>query len=264
MSQQVLVDGVSGVRRWWLWLSGSLVLLFLIAPSFLVVVMSFSDSAYLEFPPKALALRWYANYFQSPIWLRATMTSLIVASAVTVVATLTGTAAAYGISRAGGRLARLIRHAILLPLIFPQILLAVGVFYIYVKVGLNQSMLGLILAHSVLAIPLVFIAVTSRLAHFDFNQELAARNLGASRIVAFQTVILPQIRFSLLTGGLLAFATSLDEIVVALFISGGASATLTKVMFVALRDQIDPTIAAVSTCLILASTLGFIASRRFR
>ncbi len=119
------------------------------------------------------------------------------------------------------------------------------------------------LAHALLATPLVLIVVGAALKGFDPSQEMAARNLGASRFVAFMRVTLPQIRFSVITGALLAFLTSFDEVVIALFISGGDNATLTRNMFNALRDQIDPTITSISTLMILISTGLLVAAQTF-
>jgi putative spermidine/putrescine transport system permease protein len=116
-------------------------------------------------------------------------------------------------------------------------------------------MLGLVLAHSMLAIPVVMLVVASALKSFDLDQELVARSLGASRIKAFWMVTLPQIKFSVVTGAVLAFLTSFDEIIVSLFVSGGDNSTLTRNMFNALRDQVDPTIAAISTLIVLATTV---------
>jgi putative spermidine/putrescine transport system permease protein len=134
-------------------------------------------------------------------------------------------------------------------------LIGIGVFYVYVQLKLVNSMLGLVLAHSMLAIPVVMLVVGSALKTFDLDQELVARSLGASRIKAFGMVTLPQIKFSVITGAVLAFLTSFDEIIVALFVSGGPNSTLTRNMFNALRDQVDPTIAAVSTLIVLITTL---------
>ena len=114
----------------------------------------------------------------------------------------------------------------------------------------------LVVAHVALALPFVVITVMSGLKNYDFNLELAARSLGASRSRAFMTVTVPQLRFSIQTAAFLAFITSLDEVVVAMFVSGGENATITRRMFNALRDQIDPTIAAISTCLIAVSILA--------
>ena len=144
---------------------------------------------------------------------------------------------------------------LLMPMVVPVILIGIGVFYAYVKLKLVNTLTGLVLAHSMLAIPVVMMVVTSALRSFDMNQEMVARSLGASRLRAFMTVTLPQIRFTIVTGAVLAFLTSFDEIIVSLFVSGGNNSTLTRNMFMALRDQVDPTIAAISTLIIAVTTL---------
>jgi putative spermidine/putrescine transport system permease protein len=124
-----------------------------------------------------------------------------------------------------------------------------------VKLHLLNTLAGLVLADSMLAIPLVLLIVTASLRSYDMSQEMVARSLGASRPKAFLLVTLPQIRFAVLTAAILSFLTGFDEVVIALFVSGGANATLTRGMFAALRDQIDPTIAAISTVMITISSL---------
>ncbi len=141
------------------------------------------------------------------------------------------------------------------PIVVPVILIGIGVFYVYVKLKLVNTLMGLVLAHSMLAVPLVVMVVTSALKSYDMNQEMVARSLGASRPRAFLLVTLPQIRFAVITAAVLSFLTSFDEVVVAMFISGGDNSTLTRNMFNALRDQIDPTIAAISTIMIVISSL---------
>jgi len=244
---------VPHLHRAWLYALAALVLLFLIAPSLVVVPMSFSDSAYLEFPPRAWSLRWYASYFGSVEWRDATGVSLKTALLTVLLATPLGTAAAYGLHVSAWRVAGLVRVALTLPLVVPVILTGIGVFYLYARIGLNYTITGLVLAHTVLALPFVVVTVTAGLRTYDMNQELVARSLGASRLGAFCRITLPQIRFSVVSAALFAFITSLDEVIVALFISGGENATLTRRMFNALRDQIDPTIGAISTCLIVVS-----------
>ena len=135
------------------------------------------------------------------------------------------------------------------------ILIAIGSFYVYVKLHILYTMTGLVLAHTMLALPLVLIVTASALKSYDMNQELAARSLGAPRWRAFTTITLPQIRFAVITAALLSFLTSFDEVVVAMFISGGDNSTLTRNMFNALRDQIDPTIASISTTMIVITSL---------
>lgn len=241
--------------RLWLYVTAVLVMVFLVIPTLLVIPMSFSASQYLEFPPREWSLRWYASYFNSTSWMQATATSLKAGLLTALVATPVATMAAYGLHVSRLRHAKLLLMILLTPMVVPVILIGIGVFYAYVKLKLVNSMLGLVLAHSMLAVPVVMLVVASALKTFDMDQELVARSLGASRLKAFWLVTLPQIRFSVVTGAVLAFLTSFDEIIVSLFVSGGPNSTLTRNMFNALRDQVDPTIAAISTLIVLATTV---------
>ena len=250
--------------RLWLYLLCGLVMLFLVVPSLIVIPMSFSDSQYLTFPPRGWSLRWYANYLGSPQWMQATWVSLKVGLLTMAVATPLGTLAAYGLQGSGLRLLQIVTLVLLTPIIVPVILIGIGVFYLYVRLGLLNTIPGIVIAHALLAHPLVLLVVTAGLKGYDMNQELAASSLGASRVRAFFTITLPQIRFSVITAALLAFLTSFDEVIVALFVSGGQNSTLTRNMFLALRDQIDPTIAAISTLLIVFATALLAASLLLR
>ena len=250
-------------QRLWLYVLTALVLAFLVVPTLIVVPMSFSASQYLEFPPREWSLRWYRNYFSSPAWMQATATSFLAGGLTTLVATPLGTLAAYGLFVSRVRSVRFIQTLMLTPIIVPVILVAVGVFYVYAKLKLVNSLTGIVLAHSMLALPLVMLVVGSALKSYDMNQEMVARSLGASRARAFFTVTLPQIRFSLVSAALLSFLTSFDEVILALFIAGGDNSTLTRNMFNALRDQIDPTIAAISTVMIVISSLLVALSQLF-
>jgi putative spermidine/putrescine transport system permease protein len=246
---------ITHLSRLWLYVLCGLILLFLVAPTLLVIPMSFSDSRFLQFPPPAWSLRWYRTYFNSIEWYDSTLISLQAAAWTMLVSTITGTMAAYGLNYCRLSLRRSVQIALALPIMIPVILIAVGVFLLFAPLGLNNSIQGLVLAHSTLAIPLVMISVSAGLRNFDANQEMVARSLGASRIRAFMTVTLPQIANSVVSGALLAFITSFDEVVISLFVAGGDKATLTRRMFLALRDEIDPTIAAISTLLILLSVV---------
>jgi putative spermidine/putrescine transport system permease protein len=135
------------------------------------------------------------------------------------------------------------------------ILVGIAVFYAYVRLNLVNSLTGIVLAHSILAIPVALMVIASALKSYDMSQELVARSLGAHRLKAFLSITLPQIRFAVVTAAVLSFLTSFDEVVVALFVSGGDNSTLTRNMFNALRDQIDPTIATISTIMIVVSSL---------
>jgi putative spermidine/putrescine transport system permease protein len=246
---------VSHGDRFWLYVVASIIMLLLVIPTFIVVPMSFSNSQYLEFPPSSWSVRWYEEYFGSTKWMRATVTSLQVGILTTLLATPLGTMAAYALFVSGHRATRAMFMLLITPMIVPVILIAIGTFYAYGRVGLNNTITGLTLAHTAMAAPLVMIVITAALRSYDLNQEHVARSLGATRLKAFFMITLPQIKFSVVTAALLSFLTSFDEVIIAIFVSGGVNATLTKHMFSALRDFIDPTIAAISTIMVLVSTV---------
>jgi len=231
----------------------ALVLLYLILPILIIAPMSFSAARYLSFPPPSLSLRWYQEYIGNSAWMQATRVTLTVAVLTVVIATPLGVAAAYAISQSKWRIMRLIHMTLLLPLVVPIIITAVGIFFVYAKVGLAATMSGLVLANVMLGLPYVVISVAAGLQSFDATQEMVARSLGMNRLRSFFVVTLPQIKASVIAGGIFAFISAMDETIVALFISGGQYQPLTKRMFTALRDEIDPTIAAISTLMTAVS-----------
>ncbi|SEF46846.1 ABC transporter permease [Bosea lathyri] len=230
-----------------------LVLTYLILPLLIIVPMSFSGTRFLTFPPPSFSLRWYAEYFGNPAWMQATRVSLTIAALTVVVATPLGVAAAYAISNGKSRLMRSLHMVLMLPLIVPIIIIAIGIFFVYAKVGLIATLPGLVLANVMLGLPYVITSVVAGLQSFDPTQEMVARSLGMNRFRAFLSVTLPQIKASVFAGGIFAFISAIDETIIALFVSGGQYQTLTRRMFTALRDEIDPTIASISTLLTAAS-----------
>lgn len=248
-------------QRLWLYILSAVIMALLVTPTIIVIPMSFSASQYLEFPPRHWSLRWYEHYLGEPEWMAATATSLKAGLLTMLVATPVGTAAAYGLHNAGHWLARYLFALLITPIVVPVILIGIGVFYAFVQLHMVNTLAGLVVAHTILALPLVLIVVGAALKTFDSNLEMAARSLGASRLKAVLTVTLPQIRFSVVTAALLAFLTSFDEVIVALFVSGGENSTLTRNMFNALRDQIDPTIAAISTIMIVVSSTALVLTQ---
>lgn len=241
----------------------AIVLLYLILPILIIVPMSFSSTRFLTFPPPSLSLRWYQDYVGSAAWMQATRVTLMVALATVALATPLGIAAAYAISQSKLKIMRVIHMTLLLPLVVPIIITAVGIFFVYARVGLVATLSGLILANVMLGLPYVIISVVAGLQSFDATQEMVARSLGMNRIRSFFAVTLPQIKSSVIAGAIFAFISAVDETIVALFISGGQYQPLTKRMFTALRDEIDPTIAAISTLMTAVSfMLVLIASRR--
>jgi len=263
LKKPVTETQITNGGRLWLYVISAIIMILLVTPTLIVIPMSFSDSLYLEFPPKVWSLRWYENYFGSYEWMLATRTSLIAAFVTMLVATPVGVIAAYGLHTSRFPFIRLAFVAMIMPMMVPVVLVAIGAFYAFVKLKILYTITGLVLSHTILAVPLVLIVTGAALKSYDMNQENAARSLGAPRWKAFLTITLPQIRFAVVTSALLSFLTSFDEVVIAKFISGGDKPTLTRNMFNALRDQIDPTIAAISTIMILITTLMVIFAQIF-
>ncbi|QIE45311.1 ABC transporter permease subunit [Pseudohalocynthiibacter aestuariivivens] len=234
-------------------------LLFLSLPLVIIIVLAFSDSPFLKFPPTGFSLRWFENFLNRPDWINAAWTSLRVGLMTMVVATFCGSLAAIALER-GRFKGRGVLYGILIsPLVVPVIVLAIAVYFVFAPLGLVGTQLGLVLAHSILAMPFVIIVVTGALKDSNIMLENAARTLGASPIKAFLKVTLPTIRPGVAAAALFAFLASFDELVIALFIAGTGSRTLPKRMWEGIREEIDPTIAAVAAILI-ALTLVLIAA----
>jgi putative spermidine/putrescine transport system permease protein len=248
-----------------LWCGVALILAFLLVPVLIVVPLSFSGTRFMTFPPPEYSLRWYHAFFSNPEWIDAARTTLIASTSAAIVATPIGVAAAYAIQNGTHWAMRYLRTLLMLPLMVPIIIVAVGVFFVYSQAGYVNTLSGLIVADTMLGLPYVLISVGASLRTFDASQEMVARSLGMNRFRSFMTVTLPQIRASVISGAVFVFIQALDETVVALFISGGSNQTLTRRMFVTLRDEIDPTIAAISTmltALTLCLVMIVVVSRR--
>ncbi|RWR09561.1 ABC transporter permease [Paenirhodobacter populi] len=233
--------------RFLLWLLAALVLTFLVLPTLVVIPLSFSGSNFLEFPPRSLSLRWYENFFGSGAWMAALRTSILLGVLTPMLAVPLGFLCCVGMNRLSGKASRAIYGYVLMPSILPGILLAIGLFFVLAKMKLIGTVVGVLIGHAVLAIPVVVIVLAPAVNRFDWAQVMAARSLGAGWFRGLAGIMVPQLRFSFLAAALMAFLTSLDEAVISIFVSGGANSTLPKLMFLSLRDQIDPTIAAIST-----------------
>ncbi|MDZ4736835.1 MAG: ABC transporter permease [Rhodospirillaceae bacterium] len=241
------------------------VLLYLLLPIFVATPISLSPERYLLMPRGEYSLRHYENLFTNERWLSSIWQSLVIAVASTTIAVITGSLAAVGIWRLASRLGETLRAFVLLPMIVPPIVSALAFFQVFADLGLLDTMLGVILAHTVLAVPYVVITVSTSLAGFDLKLEQAARNLGASMRQTIRYVILPNIMPGVLSGAVFAFILSWDEIVVTLFISKLNVFTLPRRMWDGIREQADPTIAACATTLILitfAAILTYLVLQR--
>jgi putative spermidine/putrescine transport system permease protein len=231
---------------------------FLILPTLIVIPMSFSRNDILIFPPSGFSLRWYENFFAADEWRQATLNSLIIAISTMVLATALGTSAALGLTRIGPRLRGPMTLLFLVPVIAPAIVTAVAMYKSFALWGLSGTVLGMVLAHSSLALPFVVIYVVAILQKMDWKLEQAARSLGASPRRAFFHVTLPVIVPGVLVGAFFAFLTSFDEVVVSLFLAGSRAVTLPVQMWNGIRFEINPTVAAVSVVLLLISSSVFV------
>ena len=233
------------------------VFLFLIAPIIVIIPLSFNSEPYFTYPMAGFSMRWYeallADDPQGILWRQAFGNSLIVGISATLLATALGTLAALGLNRVQFALKGLLLAVLISPLIVPIVITAVATFYFYAKVGLAATYLGLILAHTTLGVPFVVITVTATLSGFDYNMIRAGASLGANPARVFRKVTLPLILPGVISGGLFAFITSFDEVVVMLFLAGFKQRTIPRQMWAGIREQISPTILAVATVLILFS-----------
>jgi putative spermidine/putrescine transport system permease protein len=245
----------SGARtsevRPWLRAHTAVVSFLLVAPTLVVIPMSFSSAQTFRFPPSGWSFRWYEKLFTSPEWTAAILNSLQVGVYTALFATLLGTTAAFGLARLGSRWRGAVNGFLLSPMIVPHILVALVVFAAFLRLGLNGTLVGIILAHTALAVPFVVIAVTARLSGMDGRLAGVAASLGASPVSAFRRVTLPLVMPGILSGAVLAFVTSLDEVVIALFLQAPGAITLPVQMFNSVTVQIDPTISAASSLMVV-------------
>ncbi|TWR91357.1 ABC transporter permease [Pseudomonas saxonica] len=228
----------------------ALVLFFLVAPILVIMPLSFNASSYFSYPMTGVSLRWYEAALGDPLWQRALLNSLGIGFASTLLATALGTLAALGLSRPSFPWRGLIMPLLISPMIIPIVVVAAGFYYIFAPLGLVDSYLGVILAHTVLGTPFVVITVCAALQSFDQSLNRAASGLGARPWMNFRRVTLPLIAPAVGTGAVFAFATSFDEVIVVLFIGGTEQRTVPRQMWNGIRDQIDPSILAVATLLI--------------
>ena len=231
------------------------VLFFLLLPILVIIPLSFSNSSFLSYPIPGWSLRWYHELFASEDWARATRNSFIVAPLATVLATTLGTLAAVGLARVQFFGKGLLTSLLIAPMVVPIVVVGVSTYLFFARIGLSDSYTGLVLVHAALGAPFVVTTVMATLQGFNQNLIKASLNLGAGPVQTFFRVTLPVIAPGVISGGLFAFATSFDEVVVTLFLAGPTQATLPRQMFTGIRENISPTIAAVATLLILFTAL---------
>lgn len=237
------------------------ILIVMTVPAVLMIPLSFGSGG-LNWPPTGFTLQWYQDVFNSPIWMQALTRSLIVGVGTGVLSMLIGTPAAFLLVRGNLPGKGLLLGLVLSPIVVPRIIIAVGLFYFFANIGLVGSVLGLVLGHTVVAVPYVVMTMMAVLRTYDTRLDLAAQSLGAGRFATLRHVTLPILGAGMMSSFLFAFATSFDELTIALFASGGLNATLPKQFWDEVTLQVSPVIAAVSTCLFLfVGALIFVADR---
>jgi len=240
----------------------ALIFVFLIGPIFVILPLSFNAEPYFTFTSEMLSfdsagysMRWYEDFWSDTNWQRAVRNSFIIAVFATLISTTLGTIAALGLSQASMPYKTAIMATLISPMIVPLIISAAGMFFFYSRIGLASTHVGVILAHAALGTPFVVITVTATLVGFDRSLIRAANNLGANQVTTFFRIIVPLILPGVISGGLFAFITSFDEVVVVLFVGSVEQRTIPWAMFSGIREQISPTILAVATLLICLSIL---------
>ncbi|MXX90075.1 MAG: ABC transporter permease [Boseongicola sp. SB0677_bin_26] len=238
------------------------VFFFLIAPIIVIIPLSFNAEDFFTFTPEMLALdrdgyslKHYNDFFTNPDWQQAMWNSIRIAPMATLLSVSFGTLAAIGLSQPHVPFRRAIMAILISPMIVPLIISAAGMYFFYSRIGLQGSYWGVVLAHAALGIPFVIITVTATLVGFDRSLTRAAASLGANPVTTFAKVQMPLILPGVISGGLFAFITSFDEVVVVLFVGSAGQKTLPWQMFTGLREQISPTILAVATILVTVSVV---------
>lgn len=236
-------------------------LLIISAPTILMIPLSFGTGG-LNWPPQGFTLHWYETVLNSPVWTQAMLRSLLVGIGTGLLAMLIGTPAAFLLVRSdiSGKAAWL--AFILSPIVVPRMIIAVGLFYVFARLGLVGSAVALVLGHTVVAVPYVVMTMMAVLRNYDTRLDHAAQSLGAGPLATLRFVTFPILGAGMMSSFLFAFATSFDELTIALFATGGLNATLPKQFWDEVTLQVSPSIAAVSTCLfIFMGLLIFVAER---
>lgn len=235
---------------------------YLMLPTLIVIPMSLNSSSVLGVFGDGWTTRWFEELFSDNSWGAAAWTSLQVAAGTVVLATSAGTAAALGLQKIKPKWRLPLTALIVSPVIIPPVIIGIGSYVLFLRWYLDGTILGLIIAHSVLAMPFVVVTVTATLAKVDPDFERAAASLGANPWTAFRRVTLPMIAPGMVAGALFAFVTSWDEVVVSIFLTDAQTRTLPVLMWTQVRTQLTPTLAAVGVFLTILSVLALVSMRR--
>ncbi len=233
------------------WTSGLLIIGFLAIPALFIVPVSFTEASFLSWPPRGFSLKWYEGILQSSVWFNAAYSSFIVAISSAFLGMCIGVPAAFFLARQKFFGKGAVFAFLVSPIIIPNIIIAVSLFYLYSKLGLTGTTLGLVLGHTILAIPYVVITIMAVIKNYDIRLDQAAWILGANKITTLWLVTFPLIRAGMIAAFMFAFIISFDELTIALFVTGGEVTTLPKQMWDDALLRVSPALAAVATLLLL-------------
>ncbi|WP_349828944.1 ABC transporter permease [Brevibacterium litoralis] len=250
------MTGKHSTSRVVLWIVCVLIAVWLVAPTLVVIPLSFTAQRSLAFPPDGFSLQWYENFFTHPQWIGGLLNSVQIGLLVAVIATVLGTVAAYGLSKSTGFLKVFSNGLLVMPMLIPAVAFGVGVYAVFLRTGLVGTLPGFLIAHTVLALPYVVVNVGAVLSTYDSQLERAAWISGAGKVKAFFTVTVPAVKNGILSGFLFAFITSFDEVIVSMFIQSPYLQTLPVRMYTSIQREVDPTIAAAATVIMVITTVA--------
>jgi putative spermidine/putrescine transport system permease protein len=239
-----------------------LIYLFILAPILITIPASFSDSQFIAALPQGLSLRWYRHFFETPGLTGAMVLSFRLASLATIIALVIGTLAAFALVHYRFRGRGAMRALAMSPMIIPGLILGLALLIFFTRIGVAGSFTSLLIAHVVIAVPYAIRTISASLSGLDKRLTEAAASLGATPIATFRTVTLPLLKAGLLASAVFTFVTSLDELIVTLFLVGPRLSTLPVEMYNYIEFTSDPTIAAISVLLIALTSVIVLAAER--
>lgn len=241
-----------------------LVIAILLLPIVGVIPMAFTSGEFMEFPPPGFSTRWFEVFFESPLWMSATVRSFAVGFATAAMTLIISTLVAFGIARSQGRLSAIGFTMFMAPMVVPHLVISIALFYLFAQLGLVATNLGIVIGHTVVAMPIVFVILLATFKGHDWRLDQAAATLGAGRVQIARRITLPLIRTGLIVGFITGFLQSFEELTIVMFIGGGLITTLPKQMWDEVILQVNPALAAASVVVLVTVTVLFLLMELFQ
>lgn len=234
-----------------------ILLLLLIVPIVTIVLFSFTNANYFSWPIEAFSAKWYLNFFNDPQWYNGLLRSLLISLFTVLLSLVLATMAAVAVKKLNFKFKKVFTGIMITPMLLPVILLSVSLYYTFAPIGIVDTIWGIVIGHSIIALPMAFITISTGLSQLDENQECAGMSLGSTPVGVFFKITLPSIKPALFSAAAFAFVASMDELVITMYMSGPSTKTLPIVMWETMRYNVSPLIAVASTLLIGAVVLLF-------